>query len=265
LHPIFRKGSEAEAAPRLLERILDEPGVELIDLHQIPEDHPWARDTPGTRVLQATCLRIDLPHRFDDYLRGLSKSLRADVRRLDSADFRNGRLRIHRCGVEEADAGLRAFFELHAKRWRRRHLPGAFLGRLVPMHREWAPLAAERGWLRMYVLTLDRRPIGALYGMAMGGTTYFYQSGFDPEHGSRSPGTLLVGHAIREAIAEGHTTFDLMRGDEPYKRRWKPTQESRNFRFLVPGSGLRARLGQIWSLSSFRVEARVRERLETWS
>lgn len=45
----------------------------------------------------------------------------------------------------------------------------------------------------------------------------FYITGFDKRYAALSPGTVIVAHAIREAICSGYRVFDFLRGDEPYK------------------------------------------------
>ena len=45
----------------------------------------------------------------------------------------------------------------------------------------------------------------------------FYITGFDERYAAFSPGTVIVAHAIREAISNGFRVFDFLRGDEPYK------------------------------------------------
>jgi CelD/BcsL family acetyltransferase involved in cellulose biosynthesis len=45
----------------------------------------------------------------------------------------------------------------------------------------------------------------------------FYITGFDKRYATFSPGTVIVAHAIREAICNGYRVFDFLRGDEPYK------------------------------------------------
>ena len=69
-------------------------------------------------------------------------------------------------------------------------------------------------------MKLNRQVIAVLYAFAGGKSTYYYLSGFDPAFDKLSPGTLIVGHAIEEAIAEGHRWFDFMRGQENYKYAW---------------------------------------------
>jgi CelD/BcsL family acetyltransferase involved in cellulose biosynthesis len=49
---------------------------------------------------------------------------------------------------------------------------------------------------------------------------YLYISGFDPALDRLSPGMLLVGHALEQAVNEGFATLDFLRGQEPYKYFW---------------------------------------------
>ena len=65
------------------------------------------------------------------------------------------------------------------------------------------------------------RIIAALYGFHHATRTYYYLGGFDPEFKQYSPGTILIAHAIAEAIREGATEFDFLRGREDYKYRWR--------------------------------------------
>ena len=262
LHPLARPGYEERVASLLVETLRESRDVDLIDLHQVRETRALATVMPGTQVEQARCLVIDLPNTFDDYLATLGKSLRYDVRKLDKSLFKEGKARIQVCGSDDVGTGLDVLFDLHKKRWKERHLPGAFLGRAMAFHREWANQAVRAGWLRLGILELEGTAIGAIYAMSLGDTTYYYQAGFDPEYKTASPGTLLVAHAIRTAIEEGGRHFDFMRGDEGYKGRWKPQHAYRNLRFVFPAHGLLGRLGSEWNLAGFQLETRVRARLE---
>jgi len=286
LHPLARAGFEQVAAQKLAEHLRELDDVDLVDLHQVRETQPLARafgagacavvemdsEPVGVRESgdksphskkQATCLVLDLPDTFDAYLATLSKSLRFDVRKLDKELFSKGKAKIEPATEDTLDKALDVFFETHRKRWRKRGLPGAFVGsRSERFQREWAFRAQRNGWLWLSVLTVEDKPVGTIYAMRLGDTTYYYQAGFDPESSAISPGTLLVGHTIRRAIAEGVRTFDFLRGDEPYKRRWKPQQEYHNLRLMAPTRGLLGKVGQAWNDMGSRLETRVRARLE---
>ncbi len=263
LHPLTRTGYEAAVNRAVTEHLRELKDVDLIDLHQIRDD--WACVGPslgGVRVEQATCLVLDLPNTYDAYLATLGKSLRYDVKRLDKTLFKDGKACIEPVLPGETQTGFDYLFELHKARWKKRHLPGAFMASSMRFHREWAELAQKQGWLWLSILRLQDCPIGAIYAMNLGSTTYYYQAGFDPDQGAVSPGTLLVASTIRRSIDEGMQKFDFLRGDEGYKRRWKPQREHKNFRTISPGEGALGRLGSKWNAMGFKVECRIRARLE---
>ena len=47
-----------------------------------------------------------------------------------------------------------------------------------------------------------------------------YNSSFDPTLAALAPGMVLVWELVERAAKEGCHTFDLLRGDEPYKYRF---------------------------------------------
>lgn len=268
LHPLVRTGFEKAVSESLMEALQSADGVDLVDFHQVRESHPfaqrWPRNDESARILsQAKCLVLDLPKSYDEYLQMLGKSLRQDVKRLDKSIFSEGKARVVPCTADSVLQQLDVFFECHRMRWRQRGLPGAFIGkRTLRFHQEWAQKAVENGWLWLSMLEVEGEGVGAIYAMQTHGVCYFYQSGFDPAHKAISPGTLLVASTIRRAIEEGCSRFDFMRGDEPYKRRWKPQHCYENLRLLMPVQGLRGGLGKAVNAAGFKVEEKIRARLE---
>lgn len=265
LHPLYRRGVSgvgSAMAHALLERT-----EALIDLHQVREDFAGdfatALDAADGKVIeQAHCLVLELPASYEAYLQGLGKSLRYDVRRLEKPPFSDGTARIQSADANSITESLDNLFKLHAMRWRKRWQPGAFPAPLRRFHLEWARLAESKGWLELTVLHDEMQPIGALYAMVLNGSTYYYQAGMDPSKNSISPGTLLVASAIRRAIERGDTDFDFLRGDEAYKRRWKPQVSRTNRRYLVAANTGRPAAGLSWNLKASDIEAKIRTRLE---
>ncbi len=264
LHPLVADEHEHSARGMIWDALLDMKDADLIDLHQIRSDKPLSlsHSHRGTPIDQATCLVLDLPDTYDGFLGMLGKSLRYDVRKLDKSLFTTGKATVSMANPDDVDQAMEILFDQHKRRWRKRWQPGAFTTRAQKFHREWAAAAVRRGWLRVGVLRLDGNAIGAIYGMSLGNTTYFYQAGFDPEFSSVSPGTLLVAHTVREAIEEGKQRFDFMRGDEGYKRRWKPQHAYTNQRLILPTRGAMGRLGAKWNDRASQIEGKVRARLE---
>jgi CelD/BcsL family acetyltransferase involved in cellulose biosynthesis len=262
LGPILRDSSDA-LLDATLEGYRHVTEKRLLDLHQIPSDHPIAsRLGDYDQIEQARCLLLKLPPTFDAYVQTLSKSLRYDVRRIDGKALQSKNATVEWVNPDNVDAFATTFFELHKARWKSRGLPGAFFGKGERFQRTWMHTAVKQGWLSMNQLIADGRPVGCVYAMRFGMTCYFYQAGMAPEASSLSPGTILVAKMIERAIQEGCTTFDFMRGDEPYKRRWKPTHERTNQRILMSPNRVLAMAGKQWNELAWRVELKVRDRVE---
>jgi len=179
--------------------------------------HGWSALTSVAHV----CPYVDLTdHTWESYLRSLGASHRANIqRRLRQVHqrFVVSFERVER--VEDLDPALDVLLDLHRRRWRERG-SDAFDARLEAFHRDFARLALDRGWLRLFVLRLDGRPAAAFYGFSYGGRFLFYQSGFDPAFAAQSVGLVTMALTVRAAIDEGAREYDLLHGHESYKFLW---------------------------------------------
>jgi CelD/BcsL family acetyltransferase involved in cellulose biosynthesis len=116
---------------------------------------------------------------------------------------------------------LEEVFRLHAARWQRRGEPGVLAdARVRRFHRDALPGLLGLGIVRLYGLHIDQRMVAAYYGFLHRARAYSYIAGFDPDYAFESPGTILLHHAISEAVREGAREFHFLRGREPYKYRW---------------------------------------------
>ena len=116
---------------------------------------------------------------------------------------------------------LGAFFALHSQRWEGRGGSTAFYSdALREFHEAWTRVALGRGWLRFFLMRLDGRPVGAIYGFRYRGTFGFYQTGFDPAYARHGIGQVMIGLSIKSAIEEGADEYDLLHGTERYKSDW---------------------------------------------
>jgi len=252
-----------KVAEEALELLRIHKKVDLLDLHQIQETDPLAHLVASDWEEQAKCFVLNLPKSFVELRAGLNKSLRYEVDRRQKGPYKEGRAQI--LTASDAATGLQyweIFKQLHESRWKKRGLPGAFIGKAGRFQARVVPDLVEAGILKMSVLFLDQKPVGALYIMHSGSTAYFYQSGFDPEAKAASPGTVLVAHALEHAVNEGLGTFDFLRGDEPYKARWKPETLRKNVRFTMALNRSMGEIGASVNRVGFKIEQSIRKRLE---
>jgi CelD/BcsL family acetyltransferase involved in cellulose biosynthesis len=169
------------------------------------------------------CPFIDLRgHTWTSYLASLDGRHRYNFRhRLDKLAKRfDVRFELVESEAQRREA-LAALVALHMRRWSARGGSTAlYAGRLVAFHEEFSRLALTRGWLRLFVLRLDGRPVAALYGLRYRHAFCFYQTGFDPSYSQHGVGQVTVGLTIKHAIEEGAAEYDLLHGDEAYKFDW---------------------------------------------
>lgn len=253
LQPLIRKGYEHSFCERFSDYLHTLKKIDLIDLQQIRENHPLLNYFSSCQIIhQDACYLLDLPSHFEDYLKGLSKSMRYEARRINRPPFTTRQAQIRTVvDPEEIEKAFHIFFQLHVKRWRQRALPGSFARPMTQkFHMDYAKKACAKGELKFSILEYDGKPVGALYVMKAGCSYFFYQSGFDPHFKTLSPGNVLVSHTIQLAISEGATQFDFMRGLEPYKSRWKPQKAMKNFRILKHSDHLKGKVSAFLGASA---------------
>lgn len=199
----------------------------------------------------------DLPATFDAYLDTLSTNMRYHVRRRRRAldKIPGAVVRVLKRAVE-IDAALTDLFELHQRRWQRDGRPGNLHDtRKREFLRRFCRTAAERGWVRAIVIEREAVRQGVLLAFHWRGTASFYQMGWDPDTPIQSPGVVLLAESIEQAVREGLSRYDFLRGDEPYKRKW--TTQAVEQVTLVVGCRARARA----AIAAGRLKERVKQTL----
>jgi len=229
---IIRRGCEREALAALAEsmsrdgRLLNlancnRESRHLLELATYVGQNGWSISESPTQA----CPFIRLSgHSWQSYLATLGPAHRYNLKRRLRNLSRHFDVRFDQVNSEkERRDSLATLVELHNMRWRRENRSGAFhTAALRAFYDEMSRLALERGWLRLFTLRLDSRPVAALLGFRYRHVFYFYQSGFDPTYSKNSVGLVAMGLAIKSAIEEGAAEYDMLWGSEPYKFLWTP-------------------------------------------
>jgi len=227
---IVRAGREQHALAALADHLAR--GKVMLDMARVRKGPSLASDLAArmggqdwglSEATTGVCPYIDLAGQtWVSYLAGLGPAHRANLNRRLRNLARSGDWLFAEAGSDEE---RREFFDqlIHLHTLRRRELGGSeafHTPGLLAFHEEFSALARAHGWLRLYLLRLDGRPVAAFYGFRYGPTFYFYQSGFDPAYAKQSVGLVAMGLTIRKALEEGAAEFDLLHGDEKYKSLW---------------------------------------------
>lgn len=220
-----------EAARREVWRLLAQIAPGRLRLFGLIEDAPdtrVARESLGAagyslfRRGGAASPYLVLPDRWETLIGGVSRNLRAQVGRQERALERMGTVRFRAVvGGEELPTALEQVLRLEGSGWKGREGTAILSDpALEALYRSFAPRAAERGWLRLYLLELAGEPIAADFGCAFGSTGFLMKTGFDERYGQLSPGLVLRARALRASIEEGLSAYDFLGRAEPYKLRW---------------------------------------------
>lgn len=196
-----------------------------LDLRSLPQGSPTLRYLPDLAEKAGTTVEVveedkapvaSLPHTWDDYLAGLAKKhrheLRRKLRRLETA----GSHRQYLCDdLDALPQCMDDFFRLHRVS---RPDKRAFL---TP-HRERFFLnvaldLAPRGQFKLNFLEIDGVRVASSICFDYAGAYLLYNSGYDPSYSALSVGLLNKALFIKDAIKEGRHSFEFLRGDERYK------------------------------------------------
>jgi CelD/BcsL family acetyltransferase involved in cellulose biosynthesis len=180
----------------------------------------------GIATPHENCSALYLPRTREELLQLLSKRQRANLRNARSRIQHAGGGQVELAAAETLSEFLDELFRLHASRWAVARKPGVLADAAVrAFHRKSAPELLARGLLRLYRLRLQQRTIAVVYTLFESETVFCYLQGYDPEFAHLSPGTHLMFSVMEDAVRMKMRKFDLLRGEESYKRHWRAQAE----------------------------------------
>lgn len=223
---IARRGSEESIFAALTEWLAAHQGAfDVIRIANIPGESVMMTRWPemlrakGFSVkagLEDVCPVVRLPDDFLEYIAGLDKKNRHELRR--KLRRATGKVEWYIVGPEhDLQAEMAVFLDLMAVSSSEK---AAFLQdeRNRRFFETVVPKIAAEGWLQLAILTVAGEPTAAYLNFDYGNQVLVYNSGYDLNaHNSLSPGIVLLGRLIEHAIAGKREAFDFLQGDEAYK------------------------------------------------
>ncbi|WP_082555565.1 MULTISPECIES: GNAT family N-acetyltransferase [unclassified Ensifer] len=164
------------------------------------------------------CPYVNLPESWEDYLAThMSAQTRQKLRRFMRMVEASPDYRITHATKDTIERDLDTLFRLWRIKWAERK--GSKVDRLITFTREMLLDAFNQGALDVPVLWYQDQPLGVLANLLdrQKKTVLFCITGRDETWTTPSPGLLLHGFAIRNAIAWGYRVYDFLRGNEAYK------------------------------------------------
>lgn len=205
-------GDPAALLPALVERFRHDP-VDRVELIDVP---PWSGllGAPGIDWEESNpCPLLTLP----EIPSGIRRKLRMNRNRADRA----GGWTVETATAGTLDASLDALIRLHQGRWNSQGELGVLADAAVlAFWSDASPGLLAAGAMRLQILRVGGVAAAAIMALLSPGRIYFYLSGFDTVQSFVSPGTLLLGAMLEEAVAEGRAEAHFLRGQESYKYAW---------------------------------------------
>jgi CelD/BcsL family acetyltransferase involved in cellulose biosynthesis len=174
---------------------------------------------------QDVCPVITLPATWDDYLTGIDKKQRHEIRRKIRKIEREATVNWYAVeSTDGLDEAMQQFIDLHQKSTADKE--DFWSDSLIAFFAEVSSVLAEAGWLKLYFIEVNDVKAAAMLCFDYNNEFLLYNSGYDPEQfGNLSPGNVLTSYTIQHAIELGRTRYDFLRGDEVYKFRFGAVAE----------------------------------------
>jgi CelD/BcsL family acetyltransferase involved in cellulose biosynthesis len=172
------------------------------------------------RPIEQSCL-VPTDGDWDAYQSRLPAGRRRDLRRCRRRLSQLGDLALEVCeGAASVDT-LRQVLPLEASGWKGQ-AGTAILSRPQTrmFYTEVTRWAAGRGWLRLYVLRLDGRPLAFHWVLLGGDSAYHLKGGYDVAFRKLSPGILIIWEILARSFADPAVRWECLGAAEPYKLVW---------------------------------------------
>ncbi len=230
LGPVSRPEDRTDVAEAYVANLAGDVDWDELIAGGLAEDAGWgdafrrAADNHGLKIvdddIEDVCPRVDLSGGHDAYLERLPGRMRHELSRKTRKLARDaGDLDLVEVDADDVEAAMDDFLDEAAESFPEK--AGFF--RRPEMHAWFRALAREfvdDRTLRVHKLMVGGLPAATTVSLVRLGQWGLYNSSFDPTLGSLAPGVVIINLLIEQAADEGLCTFDLLRGDEPYKYRF---------------------------------------------
>lgn len=192
-----------------------------------------ARNMPHVimRSLVSPYITIDKP--WDAYWAARKKKFRHGIKQ-DTGNFlRDGQPDITLYTAENLDSVYADLLQVSRATWK--YQAGTAIASTpenIHFYHCLARIAAARGWLNIWLLRREGRPVAFSYCLVYKGRAMVLKIGFDIACAQDGPGGVLSMHSIRHYFGAGLTEYDWLGENEPFKRKWTSLVRAHN-KYLV--------------------------------
>jgi CelD/BcsL family acetyltransferase involved in cellulose biosynthesis len=166
---------------------------------------------------------LDIRGMWEEFFRRKTQRFRKTCRNLENRIQRGRTVALEEHRHVDPDGPVFAeMLEVSLQSWKGpRGLAMATMERMPRFFRELTRRASANGWLRLWILRLDGRPVATEYQLAENGCIHALRADFDSTLGDLSPGACLNLAIVRSLFHHGSVCeYDMGPGVNEYKLRW---------------------------------------------
>ncbi len=177
---------------------------------------------------------LAFPSTYEELLATKSPAFRANLRRRRRQLEKAGVLTLERVTsreglIERLDEGL----ALERSGWKgRRGTAIAQDKRTRDFYTDVAKAAALHGYLSLFFLRLDGRPIAFHFGLVHDGIYSVPKLAYDEALRGASPGLVLVEEVIKDGISRGLRGYDFLGAEAEWKNKWSSSVRPNHWLFI---------------------------------
>jgi CelD/BcsL family acetyltransferase involved in cellulose biosynthesis len=241
--PLAAPGRERDAVRalgRALEAVSPAPDLLAFDAVDVTSAFPsaFAEGWPRTQVqrVHATAAPyVTLAGRsFDEWYAAKSRNFREQIRRRRRQLERAGAIFALAATPAETTRAVRAFVELHHRRWSWRGGSAVLTPGVEAMLLDAAPALVAAGRMRLWTIEVDGDVISAHVFLGAGDMSTYWLGGFDDGWAAQQPALQSLVAAIEHAFDAGDRLLDLGAGAQSYKYRLADGERQLAWTTLVP-------------------------------
>ena len=194
------------------------------------------KDTAADRALREGLAAHGMPHivregsrsptipveaGWQQYYQGRSKNFRHKLNRVSNLFNRRGKFEVARYTDRNIERGLKEMADISRKTWKYRN--GTAIVNRERNARFYAQLAMEasaRGFLNLWVLKYEGRPIAFAYNLEWNKRIFALKIGFDETYHNMSPSEFLNLNAVRDCFERNFLEYEWLGKPLSFKMRW---------------------------------------------
>jgi hypothetical protein len=161
---------------------------------------------------------LDIAGTWEEFLKAKPQRFRKTYRNINNRIGKLGRAEVLRFEEGRSEEILGRAVTVSERSWKRSaglSLSGS--GETMRFFTSLTGTALSRGWLLVWILEIDGRPVAMEYDLKRGGEVHALQAAFDKDFADHSPGVFLQNFILRTLYEEGWDRYSFGGGLAGYK------------------------------------------------